>query len=96
MESNFQPIVWAQGASRVDVLQRLDSDHQFGIILAAIIFGSIVILSVAGMACVSARAIARGRTEADLKRDMLDRGMSADEIEKVVNATALKDGRGGS
>jgi hypothetical protein len=30
----------------------------------------------------------RRRTEADLKREMLDRGMSVDEIVKVIEAAA--------
>jgi len=31
--------------------------------------------------------VARGRIEADLKRQMLERGMAADQIEQVLQAT---------
>ena len=51
----------------------------FFVTLTAIVTGGIVI-----------NAVHRRRTEADLKRELLDRGMSADEIATVVRARPSK------
>jgi hypothetical protein len=53
----------------------------FFIVLTAIVTGGIVINS-----------IHRRRTETELKRELLERGMSADEIATVIRATPKKGG----
>jgi hypothetical protein len=55
----------------------------FFIVLTAIVTGGIVINS-----------IHRRRTEANLKRELLDRGMSADEIATVIGANSSRGGCG--
>lgn len=58
------------------------------IAMAAIVFGSLMIMFVAGTALTSWR---RGRTagyEAKLKQLMIERGMTADEIISVIAAGA--------
>jgi hypothetical protein len=39
-----------------------------------------------------ARAIVKHRNEVELKQSLVDRGMSAEEIERVVSATAIEPG----
>jgi hypothetical protein len=51
----------------------------FFVVLTAIVTGGIVINS-----------IHRRRTETDLKRELLERGMSADEIATVIRATPTR------
>lgn len=37
-----------------------------------------------------ARAIVKHRNEVELKQSLVDRGMSADEIERIIHATSLE------
>ena len=50
-----------------------------------------VVITLVALVSASITSINRQRSEADLKRDMLDRGMSADEIAKVISATRKDD-----
>ncbi len=48
------------------------------------------------MMCISAvvggvQSIVKHRNEVELKQQLVDRGMSADEIERIVTATAVKE-----
>ena len=74
------------------IFSGLDSDHRFGVMLAAIVFLTGIIISLAYFASSWASGVHRRRVEADLKRDMLDRGMSADEIVKVIESSAPPEG----
>jgi hypothetical protein len=66
----------------------LGQDQRF-VLLLTIVGGSIgIIISLAGILYSALDAAHRRRTEADLKREMLDRGMSVDEIVKVIEAAA--------
>lgn len=65
-----------------------DSQQSFVILLTAIGCGTGIIISLAGILYSCVDAMHRRRNEADLKRDMLDRGMSADEIAKVIEAAS--------
>jgi hypothetical protein len=56
----------------------------------------VAIVSVFGYLCISALAssvqsIVKHRNEVELKQQLVDRGMSADEIERVVMATTVKE-----
>jgi hypothetical protein len=70
-----------------DFLSRMDGGQLIG--LVAVVGGLLVV--VLG---ILTRYWHKGRLTA-LKRDMLDRGMSADEIHAVITATPGKDVRGG-
>jgi hypothetical protein len=73
----------------------LDQNQRFVLILtlAGCITG--LIISLAGILYAALDAAHRRRTEANLKREMLDRGMSVDEIVKVIEAVAPpEDGAG--
>ncbi|MEM8732686.1 MAG: hypothetical protein AAGG44_00585 [Planctomycetota bacterium] len=49
------------------------------------VFGWLIIHSLVS----GVRAIVKHRNEVELKQSLVDRGMSADEIERVVTATAI-------
>ena len=66
-----------------DLFSRMSGDEVLVIVVVVIVFSFLLIVSIAGIW----RAHRRTEIEASLKQDMLDRGMSADEIEKVLKAT---------
>jgi hypothetical protein len=77
------------------VFSGLDPDHRFGVLILALGCVTGIIISTVCMAFGLAKSVGRRRMEADLKREMLDRGMSADEITKVIEAALpLDDGTG--
>lgn len=65
-----------------------DDEKAFVIVLTALGCGTAVVISLAGIVYSCIDSMHRRRNEADLKRDMLDRGMSADEISKVIEAAS--------
>lgn len=70
------------------IFSGLDSGDRIPVLLAAVGCLTGVIISLAYFTSSWANAHHRRRVEADLKRDMLDRGMSADEIVKVIESSA--------
>ena len=71
-----------------ELIQGLEPDERAA--LAFVVVGcttGIVITTVVTMTSMIAR-VHRHRVEAELKRDMLDRGLTADEIATVISATA--------
>ena len=64
----------------------LDSDERFVILLVALGCSTGLLIT---LGCVFAgvwNSVKLKQIESELKQDMLDRGMSADEIEKVIEA----------
>jgi hypothetical protein len=88
MQSTFsQPVpgVWA------DSLFGLDGNDRFALIIVAIgcLTGIVITL-----ACLISGAISKAhqrRIETELKREMLDRGMSAAEVAQVIEASGPDD-----
>jgi hypothetical protein len=64
------------------------SEQWFVLALVAIGCVTAVIISLAGIAASVVSAVHRRRIEENLKQDMLDRGMTADEIVKVIESAA--------
>ena len=64
----------------------LDQDQRFVILIIAIGCGTGVIISLVGILAGLAGGVHRRKMEADMKRDMLDRGMTAEDITKVIEA----------
>jgi len=64
----------------------LDQDNRFVILILAIVFGSLIVIAIAGIIGGTFSRVHRRRLEADIKRDMLDRGMTADDIAQVVES----------
>jgi hypothetical protein len=70
----------------------IDPSDRFPLLIVVIVFGTVLIITTVGMLSLTARSIHHRRLEAELKRDLLDRGMSAEEVARVVEASS---GRGG-
>lgn len=69
-----------------DLLFGLDQTQRFVFLLVA--FGCVtgVLCTLIGSVAGTASSIHRHRLDAELKRDMLDRGMNADEIARVIES----------
>ena len=75
----------------VKLLEGIDADKRFVLLIIAIGCSIPIVLGGLGMITATIDAIHRRRTETDLKRDMIERGLSADEIAQVVEASAPQD-----
>lgn len=64
----------------------LEGTQRFVVILTAIGCTTFLILVIGCVAAASWSAVRQREVEAELKQDMLDRGMTAEEIEQVVKA----------
>jgi hypothetical protein len=75
-------------APAVNDLLNVDSDNRFA--LYVIIIGCVtgVISTIVIFASSTINSIHRRRIEADMKRDMIERGLSADEIAKIIEAAS--------
>jgi hypothetical protein len=69
----------------------LDADKRFVLMIIAIGCATGVICTIIGCASSAITSMHRRQAEADLKRELLDRGMSADEIARVVESTQPTD-----
>ncbi len=65
-------------------------DRPLVLLITLLIVASLV-MGVAASAARVVNTVHRRRVEADLKQDMLDRGMSVDEIERMIKLTADSD-----
>ena len=65
----------------------LTSPFAIPVVAIVMVFGYLITQSiVAGV-----RGIVKHRNEIELKQSLIERGLSADEIERIVNATSLGD-----
>lgn len=64
----------------------LNEDNRFVVLILFIVFGALIIISIAGIIGGTLSSMHRRRMEAEMKSDMLDRGMSAEEIAQVVES----------
>lgn len=74
-----------------EVFFGLDQGQRFVILIVAIGCVTGVICTVVGCATSAISSMQRHRLDAEMKRDMLDRGMSAEEIAVVVESKQPKD-----
>src|SRR4051812_420799 len=65
----------------------LEPNDRFVLVLVAIGCLTAVVTTTVVITSGVVQSVHRTRTEADLKRDMLDRGMTAEEIAKVIEST---------
>jgi hypothetical protein len=67
-----------------------DFSSQQWFVIALVVIGcaTTLVISLAGIAAGVVNAVHRRRIEESLKQDMLDRGMSAEEIVKVIESAA--------
>jgi hypothetical protein len=87
---NLSPLV-GQINAEVTEAQSLwsgfDGEQRFVLAILIIIFSSVIGIVLIGATCSTWKALRERQLEADLKRDMLDRGMTAGEIQQVIEAT---------
>jgi hypothetical protein len=97
MLTHFYTLVLADAtaATSNDRYFGIDSGERFPLFVITIIFGTGLIITIVGMLSLMARSIHHRRLETDLKRDLLDRGMSAEEVARVVEASAGRRGLSG-
>ncbi len=69
----------------------LGADERFVVLIVALGCATAVIISVTAMIAGVYTSATRRQAEAELKQDMLDRGMSASEIAEVIEATPPSD-----
>jgi len=69
----------------------LDNDQRFGVLLVVIGCTAGVICTVVGCVSGTVSSIHRRRLDHELKQELLDRGMNADEVAQVVEASPPKD-----
>jgi hypothetical protein len=69
----------------------LESDERFAALAIVVGCATGIIISLGAFVAGAIDKVHRRRVESDLKRDMLDRGMSADEVVKVIEAAAPPD-----
>jgi len=64
----------------------LDPDNRFTLLIVAIGCATGVLCTLVVFASSTINSIHRRRVEADMKREMIERGLSADEITKIVES----------
>src|SRR5262245_54842710 len=74
-----------------DTFFGLDATQRFVLMIVTIGCVTGVICTIVGCVTGALGSMQRHRLDAEMKQDMLDRGMSADEIAKVVEASQPKD-----
>jgi hypothetical protein len=71
-----------------DLFSRLDPDKNFALIVVVIGCVTGVICTLVIFISSTIISVHRRRTEIDIKREMIERGMSADEITKIIEAVS--------
>lgn len=71
-----------------DATHDMDHDQRFVLLLVAIGCATGIICTLSMFILHTINSIHRRRIEAEMKREMLDRGMSADEIAKIIEAAS--------
>jgi hypothetical protein len=75
-----------------DVFFGLDQEKRFVLVIVAIGCATGIIISAVAIITGLSNSVYRRRTETHFKQELLDRGMSADEIAKIVESSAPQDG----
>lgn len=90
--SNF-PLLFAQQTNDpwAGEFFGLGADERFVVLLVALGCGTAVIIAVSAIAAGVYTSVSRRNAETELKQEMLDRGMSAEEIAEVIEATPPSD-----
>jgi hypothetical protein len=74
-----------------DLFFGLDQEQRFVLLIIAIGCATGIIISTVGIISGTMSTVHRRRLEADMKREMLDRGLPADEITRIVESSPPKD-----
>jgi hypothetical protein len=85
-------LVLAEFSTVSGMLTEISPEQRFIVVIVAIGCAVAVILGLAGIISSTIGSVYRRRAELDLKREMIDRGMSADDIAKIIeSATPPED-----
>lgn len=80
-------LMLAQSADLSNLIEGFDADKRFALAIIGIGCATLVVIVLVSVLSTYWHKVKSDQIEADLKRDMLDRGMTADEIQKVIEAT---------
>ena len=86
MSRLLMPLAQAEVDAWADSFFGLGDDERFVILILVIACSTGLILGLAGIIGGICHSLKQKQIEADLKQDMLDRGMTAEEIARVVEA----------
>jgi hypothetical protein len=92
MLSHTSTILLAESTDAWSNFFGIQPGDRFALMVIIIVFGTVLTIALVGIAAGTAKCIHNRRLEAELKRDLLDRGMSAEEVARVVEATAVSKG----
>ena len=86
---NLSPLI-AQVSAEATEAQSLwagfDGEQRFVLAILLIVFSGVIAIVLIGAGCSTWKAVKERQLEADIKRDMLDRGMTAEDIERVMSS----------
>src|SRR6478752_5546140 len=68
------------------IFEDLDPSKRFALLVVSIGCATGVLCTLINLVCSTINSIHHRRVEADMKREMIERGMSAEEIAKVIEA----------
>ena len=80
-------VLLAQSTDVTSFMEGFDSTQRFSLVIVGIGCVTLVSTVLISVLLTCWHKLKSDQVEADLKRDMLDRGMTADEIQKVIEAT---------
>ena len=89
--SSFYPLLAQANDYWANMFLGLDESKRFVLLIVAIGCATGVICTVVGCVSGAASSMHRHRLDHELKRDLLDRGMTADEVARVVESSQPKD-----
>jgi hypothetical protein len=73
-------------------LAPIQPDERFALCITSVVVGLTAVVCIIGLISHTVGKIHRTRVEAALKRELLDRGLSAEEIVNIVEASASPQG----
>ena len=75
-----------------EYLMTFNAGERFPLTVVIIVFGSIALVFTVGILSHTIKSMHRSRMEDALKRELVDRGMSAEEIERIIQARGDSSG----
>ena len=73
-----------------EFLMTFDADMRFPLVICAMIFGGTALVALVGIISHTIHTIHKNRLDDALKRELVDRGMTAGEIERIVRARSTE------
>jgi hypothetical protein len=67
-----------------EFLMTFDAGERFPLVITMIVFGTTALVFIVGIVAITLKSMHKHRLDDALKRELVDRGMSAEEIERIV------------